>query len=101
MNPYIKEYLLINNFYNYRIETYNLESSIIRLNKIIEQIKNNIQGLEFNKNNLSIENFRNRISYLKSKLIEGISNKHKGSLSARIKNHQLDIQRLYYQNINL
>ena len=66
MNPYIKEYLLINNYYNNRIETYSLESSITRLNKIIEQIKNNIQGLEFNKNNnnLSIENFRNRISSL-------------------------------------
>ena len=83
--------------------TSNLNTTISKLNQGIEKFKIDILDIDNSivNNNLTIETHINKISSLKNKFKEGISTKHKASLSGRIKSNHSEIENLKHKNIKL
>ena len=103
LNPYINHYNIMNNLYSLAIEKFNLNTTISKLNQGIEKFKIDILDIDNSivNNNLTIETHINKISSLKNKFKEGISTKHKASLSGRIKSNHSEIENLKHKNIKL
>ena len=99
-HPYLSQYLSINNYLNLKFKKNEIETNISSIEDKIGNIKSNIIFAESNisNNDTNIMYMKENISYLKQKLVEGIREKHKASLSGRIKKKQDEILNLKNKN---
>nr|QWO71375.1 RNA polymerase [Calocybe gangraenosa] len=100
LNPYISQYKIINKYLNLSLSKKILESLISDANSIYDKSKNEMVNLESNisKNSGDINDYKYKITDLKLKIVEGISQKHKASLTGRIKNIRFEIDKLTHDN---
>ena len=96
INPYIKQYQYINEYYSLNIKKSELLNEINNKNSVINRLKNNIESSNSNISlkNSEVDGHKNKIYYLKQSLVEGISSKHKASISGRLSNLRKEIDSL-------
>jgi len=84
--PYIYQYKTINQYFKLNFNKISLDNQIVKVEKEIKDLEVLIKSLEnkIAENDRDIYIKRSYISELKSKMVDGISIKHKASLTGRI-----------------
>ena len=100
--PYVSQYITINKYLNLKIQENEIAGKISNTELKIAEIRSSLISMRnfISINESNIEANKKSISRIKEKFVEGIREKHKASITGRIKNFNTAIKNLRNENSN-